>query len=65
MYTNATSLANKLPELASVAVLHDIYILLVCETWFNEISCSAIDGFVAYRSDRPDRLDYTVTQSQD
>ena len=49
-YTNATSLNNKLHELALLSVAYDI--LFVTETWFNDNSSSNVNGFSTYRRDR-------------
>lgn len=51
-YTNATSLNNKLHLLeASTATFHPS-IVAISETWFNENSIAAMNGYQLFRSDR-------------
>ena len=52
IYTNATSLNNKLSHLRVRVALEDPYVIKISETWFNENSCPNIEGYTIFRGDR-------------
>ena len=52
LYTNATSLNNKLDELIIEIINHQASIILVSETWWSKESATNINGFNLFRSGR-------------
>ena len=54
VYTNATSLENKLNELKLICEMDKPHIFAVTETWFRSTSLSNMDGYNVYRKDRLD-----------
>ena len=56
LFTNATSLNNKLHELeARISSLLRPHLVLIAETWFGSQSAPGIQGYSLYRKDRPTR----------
>lgn len=56
LYTNATSLNNKLNDFKAEIVAQGFsQIVFVTETWFGENSVPFIDNYVLYRKDRKSR----------
>lgn len=52
IYTNATSLNNKMNDLrAYVSTVHP-HVICINETWFSEISDTNITGYTIYKNDR-------------
>ena len=55
IYTNATSLNNKLNELTLDIVQHDASVIFISETWWSYTSATNIIGFNLFRKDRDGR----------
>jgi hypothetical protein len=54
LYTNATSLENKMEEFKATCDLSKLSVVGVTETWFRSSSIVAMDGYKVYRRDRND-----------
>lgn len=52
IYTNATSLNNKMAQLEIRIALENPDAIAISETWFNTNSCPNIKGYTLYRGDR-------------
>ena len=51
-YTNATSLANKLPFLETLLAMEEPDAVCISETWFKENSCPSFGNYTLHRRDR-------------
>lgn len=54
LYTNATSLENKMEEFKAICELSKPSVVGITETWFRSSSIVAMDGYKVYRRDRND-----------
>jgi hypothetical protein len=52
MYTNATSLNNKIDELRAINCTNEMDVISITETWYKETSDININGYNVYRKDR-------------
>lgn len=52
MYTNATSIVNKIQELKTMITIKKPHVIGIAETWFNNKSIKNIDGYSFFGRDR-------------
>ena len=52
LYTNATSLANKLSYMETLLAMEEPDAVFITETWFKENSCPSFQNYNLYRKDR-------------
>jgi hypothetical protein len=55
LYTNATSLNNKINKLILDIIDHDVSVVFISKTWWSDTSAVNINGFNLFRKDRDSR----------